>query len=652
MATKKGIKYLRHSLIATAIIAAASVSAQYTNLPKAEILGKSYYYYEVKKGDSPYGVAKKYGWDYRKLCDLNPEVVIDMKKGSRLYYPADDSASTSSGTTSSAAANKPQQAPSSEPIRHEVKRGETVYSISRLYGIPVEQIYASHPSAKTGIKAGETLVINQSASSSNQPIFYTIRRGDTLYAVAKEYDTSVAKILSLNPGVSEQNFKAGSTIRILPHSNEAEKVTQTVSETKLSGFDSYTVTKDDTWDSVASKTGADVEEIRDANEGKTELKKNDILAIPQVKTVEVEKEIPYADPREDTFEGRREVYDSIHGLDQSERAVATIAIVTDKPNQTRNVEFMRGFLLNLDKIKEEGKQVRLTVVDATADRDSVLQVLENASPKAILSTFDKDAPKFVIDFASKNNAELVNVFDVRSEEFNDNPSVIQILPPSSYFNESVVAWLSDRFKDRKVVTVGSDANDEIGRQLIETFGRHTQVPIDDLAQYPLDDDGKYLFYIYSTKKEEVSHILDSIEKIKEEAPFAEVVIVGRPAWVTLATSLRDKFDKEDVYIPSRFYFDPESYDGRRFISDYTAAYGHGPLRSFPVYSVSGYDMATWLVNALLDNDGDFNRPLTHRELLQNDVDIKRVSNWGGFLNTNAYIVRFNPFGSIEKLTIN
>lgn len=637
---------LKISVVALLIASAATLAAQSVNLPTADILGSRYYYYEVKKGDSPYGVAKRFGWDYQRLCQLNPEATAEMKKGSRLYYPVEaKSVSRPSSQSSDTSAADP------EPISHLVKSGETIYSISRLYGVSPETIYASHPSSRSGIKAGETIVINQGVLTGDRPIFYTIRRGDTLYAVAKANDTSVAKILELNPGVSEQNFQAGSTIRILPGSNSRESVKSKVSETRLSGFDTYTVKKDDTWDKVAEATGSEVESLRDANEGISELKKNEVIAVPQTTVVEVERDVPFSDPREDSFEGRQEVYDSIHGLGETEAAVASIAIVTDKPSNTRNIEFMRGFLLNLDRIRNSGKQVRLTVVDATADNDSVIRLLTEFDPKAIVSTFDKDAPKYVTDFAAENAVELINVFDVRSEEFTDNPFVIQILPPSSYFNDEVVSWLSDRFGNRRLVTIGSDANDEIGRRVIESFGNHVNVPVTDLDQFPLNDDERYLFYVFPTKKEDVSRILDSIEKIKEEAPFAEVAIVGRPAWVTLTQSLKDKFDMQDVFIPSRFWFDSESLEGKRFVNDYTAAYGHGPLRSFPVYSVSGYDMASWLIPALIDNDGDFNRPAPKVELLQNNIDIRRVSNWGGFLNTDAFIVRFNPFGQVEKIAI-
>ena len=56
-------------------------------LPTTEILGKEYYKYEVKKGESIYGIAKKYDWDLEELMRLNPDATSSVSKGDILYYP-------------------------------------------------------------------------------------------------------------------------------------------------------------------------------------------------------------------------------------------------------------------------------------------------------------------------------------------------------------------------------------------------------------------------------------------------------------------------------------------------------------------------------------------------------------------------------------
>ena len=132
------------------------IVASEPRLPKVEILGKEYYYHEIKKGESIYGIAKNYGWDLNELVRLNPNTASEMEKGNRLYYPTGKETVVTTPTDTIA-----DEEIEYEPIRHVVKKGETVYSISRQYNIPLETIYAAYPNAKYGIKAGETLEIQQ-----------------------------------------------------------------------------------------------------------------------------------------------------------------------------------------------------------------------------------------------------------------------------------------------------------------------------------------------------------------------------------------------------------------------------------------------------------------------------------------------------------
>ena len=281
------------------------------DLPKVEILGKEYYYHEIKKGESIYGIAKKYDWNVEELVRLNPNSASEMKKGTRLYYPT--------GKVTVVTELKEDPAPTDtvvEPIRHLVKKGETVYSISKKYNIPLDEIYAAYPEAKRGIKAGETLVLQQNPSPHGQKyLYYEIKPGDTLFSLAKRYQTSVEDILKANPGVSESNFRAGETLRINVNSSASRYHTELVEEERLAGIDVYKVKKNDTWNSISDKTGVDVETLKDANGEIKQPEKNDILNVPVIKTVKVEKEIADSDPRELSTEGIREMYDSIHMID-------------------------------------------------------------------------------------------------------------------------------------------------------------------------------------------------------------------------------------------------------------------------------------------------------------------------------------------------
>lgn len=140
-------RYIK-SFLAVALLAGAGFSLRADNvkLPVVELLGNTYYVYKAKKGDSLFGIARTYGWDDKTLQKLNPSAVSPLQKGMKIYYPAPDQ-------RAQGAVAAPVSANDTE-LRHTVKRGETVYAISNMYGVPVDRIYALNPDSRNGIKAG------------------------------------------------------------------------------------------------------------------------------------------------------------------------------------------------------------------------------------------------------------------------------------------------------------------------------------------------------------------------------------------------------------------------------------------------------------------------------------------------------------------
>ena len=378
-----------------------------------EILGKEYFYHEIKKGESIYGIAKQYNWDLDELVRLNPNSASEMKKGTRLYYP------TGKVTVISEVKEEPvAEDVEYEPIRHVVKKGETVYSISKKYNVPLDVIYAAYPQAKYGIKAGETLVFQQTPEQvSNKYLYYVIKPGDTLYSLSKRYHTTVEDILKSNPGVSETNFRIGDTVRIAVNSGSTRFHTELVEEERLASIDSYKVKKNDTWKSISKKTGVDVETLKEANEDVVKPEKNEVINVPVVETVQVEKEVATEDPRELSADGIREMYDSIHKVDSDVEQLreVKVALLLDEPSSKKDVDFSRGFLLALDGMKDAPFKISMKVIDGRLSSNSVTEALDEFEPNLLVATADKAFPAFLADYGETNHLEVVNVFDVRNE---------------------------------------------------------------------------------------------------------------------------------------------------------------------------------------------------------------------------------------------
>lgn len=145
---------------------------------------------------------------------------------------------------------------------HVVKRGETLYSIGRQYGISLSAIKDANSLSSDTVKTGQKLSIpdENAVSSSNSPLEHTVQRGETLYSIGRQYGISVEKIKTAND-LNGTNVKVGQ-ILFIPSENEtvsAPAPRQTVPELY------YTAKKGDTWLGIAIDHNLTLSEILSIN---------------------------------------------------------------------------------------------------------------------------------------------------------------------------------------------------------------------------------------------------------------------------------------------------------------------------------------------------------------------------------------------------
>jgi murein DD-endopeptidase MepM/ murein hydrolase activator NlpD len=117
---------------------------------------------------------------------------------------------------------------SSQTASHEVKKGETLYSISRKYGISVGELCsANNISTSSVIKTGQNLKIptkNSSESKTSQKVektdTYIVKKGDTLYGIAKKFGISVETLTILNKMSGSNTIKVGQVLTVPLASSE------------------------------------------------------------------------------------------------------------------------------------------------------------------------------------------------------------------------------------------------------------------------------------------------------------------------------------------------------------------------------------------------------------------------------------------------
>lgn len=101
---------------------------------------------------------------------------------------------------------------------HEVQREETVYSISRKYNTSVERIYELNPWAKKQIKVGDKLLIPTDTATPTRVQErihkHRVEAGETLYRITKIYGIELSDLLRANPGVTSSNVQVGMELNI------------------------------------------------------------------------------------------------------------------------------------------------------------------------------------------------------------------------------------------------------------------------------------------------------------------------------------------------------------------------------------------------------------------------------------------------------
>ena len=77
-----------------------------------------------------------------------------------------------------------------------VKRGDTLYGISKQFGVAAIDLYNLNNLTSTNIQVGQILKIPNVYGTNPSGLFtYTVKKGDTLYNIAKRYETTVDEII-------------------------------------------------------------------------------------------------------------------------------------------------------------------------------------------------------------------------------------------------------------------------------------------------------------------------------------------------------------------------------------------------------------------------------------------------------------------------
>lgn len=174
----------------------------------------------VKEGEGLLDISRKYKVSLTKLKKYNNLETTLVTEGQKLKIRNFNS-TLQTETAQEAIADASEKIQIERPTQagvsdvHIVKKGETLYRLSKTYNLSVNELKRINHLDSNIIKVGQELNISidlvKKDTSTNS--VWTVSKGDTLYSIAKKNGTSVDEIKALN-GLTSNLIKIGQKLKL------------------------------------------------------------------------------------------------------------------------------------------------------------------------------------------------------------------------------------------------------------------------------------------------------------------------------------------------------------------------------------------------------------------------------------------------------
>jgi len=168
---------------------------------------KKYVSYAVKKGETIKSIAKIYRISKKDLLRLNPGVSRKPAPNTVIIVP------------NIHIAKKHAEVKKVDDRLYTVKPKETLFGISKKFGITIEELKDVNPKLKDGVKIGMKLNIPKPSitqlKDSVNFVLHSVVLDDTLYNLSKRYEVEEESLLLLNPALID-GLRLGMLLKIKP----------------------------------------------------------------------------------------------------------------------------------------------------------------------------------------------------------------------------------------------------------------------------------------------------------------------------------------------------------------------------------------------------------------------------------------------------
>ncbi len=618
--------------------------------------------HQVISGETLYSLARKYGVTENELLKQNP-AAVNLKAGMTIYIPA--KRSSTPGETKPEALDKPVGI---NYLEHIIESGETMWGTTRKYGISEAELKALNPILNTGFPAGVVIRIpvleveKTLARPVNEAAFtnHMVEKKETLYGLSKKYGLSIPEIKKFNPVLETRNLVAGETVLIPAKPDEifeqivrnniadSARLVEEYYEVELPLEipqsclpDSRTMFTDKTYTIALFLPlfleANDTLNLEDAPMDTMELFSEEEVEIAQDTTIEMEE--------------RKELFKQFYGGSEN------------------FLQFYEGVLLAADSLQKAGVHIRLNVFDTQRNADSIRQYMESAEflmTDLIIGPIYQQVQKEVADYAAKNRIPLVSPLASQSEITAGNPSYYQVNPSHDYVASRTAEMVAEEYYNSNFVIVKTRNYEGTQEgKLVEMFkekfvnsGFMSDNEGVNFTIYDFENEGGFglsrimskskenVVYIPSLNEGELSIAISNVNNLSREY---SITLIGSSRFDNFASIQVDHFHNLKLKYIDPYWVDYTNPATIGFVEEFKENFSTEPNN----FAMQGYDVTMYFMTALTAFGSEFSDclPYLHLNQVQGNYHFEKISRFGGYMNQGVSVVSYTKNYEVHRKRI-
>lgn len=546
--------------------------------------GKKYYIHFVQTGNTLYGLTKLYDVTADQIAGTNPEVLNGLKEGQKLLIPANKEA-------------KKPVIPVQNQKTHLVEKSETLYGISRKYGVTMEQMVQANPGIEAGVNIGQVLIIPESTIQEVQTkpivrqqnkitfhdtvIVHTVLEFETLYSISKRFMVSVEDLQEFN-GMRNQRIRKGDELKI-PLKKEKYTAVE-VREIKN-------------------------EPIRKVDEELIFKSKDEYLVLMV---------LPF-------------------NLDKAKDGLSSIAL-----------DFYMGAEIALDSLQRLGLNARVEVIDGSVDTTKLKMTLNQKgfySADLAIGPFLGNGMDFMAKWCKVNQIRMISPVVAQTDILKDNPYVFNAVTSDITLVKSMAKYIVKSHSQDQVILVKTTAKDE---ELYQAFRQHFMKLTNEgskqkLLEVNISELGTYIrkgvnttFVVPSRDKTTSLKFMTELNKSASKAGAGKLTVFGTKEW--------SNFDDIKSYLKNKYNFHYASANDFNYTypetKHLTSVYRSKYNADLSKYAAQGFDVAFYFINKMLMGQNP-------KAGIMNSIEIQNSKDGNGQENKACFILKQEDYEIVK-----